>query len=123
MCSDKPERVIADISLVFLRISVYSGTAVSRVRENTRLTVKMGRRPGLSAVMRCDRYGVRAGQGKHSLHLSHQAPRRIRKEAFLIDLRQGYQRDTFFAKISKALGHLLASGKKKKKTPLNIFML
>lgn len=76
------------------------------VKESTRLTVKMWRRLSLSAVMKCDKYSVRADQGKNPLHSSHQEPKMIRKEALMMDCKQGYQRDTFFIKISKAPGQL-----------------
>lgn len=42
-------------------------------------------------------------QGKNSFNLSYQDTKMIRKEALIINLKQGYQRDTFFYRVQKCV--------------------
>lgn len=53
--------------------------------------------------MNCDKYSITLDQGKNSFNLLHQDSKMIRKEALIINLKQGYQRDTFFYKAFKGV--------------------
>lgn len=46
--------------------------------------------------MNCDKYSITLDQGKNSFNLSYQDTKMIRKEALIINLKQGYQRDIFY---------------------------
>ena len=54
-------------------------------------------------VVNCDKYSIRVDQGKNSFNLSYQGPKMIKREASIINLKQGYQKDTFKKNIFKFL--------------------
>lgn len=83
----------------------------------------MRRLPCLFIVTNCDKYSVTLDQGRNSFNLSYQDTKMIRKEALIINLKQGCQKDTLFIKSSKVLWQLIIRRKKKKNMSVNIFML